>query len=399
MNAKKIVKPISLTLLLSASVLTFSPTFSKYTINKNGIAWTIDFTTYRLLDTVHTITDKDANSGKLYGAEGAFRIPTAEELLNMTEDEYNGIINDIKILDASITGLPSYEEVSTDPNGEAYKQFIAAIDGNSVINDDRGGSEHKNPSAYEGYYYFSQSAFEKLVGEYSNFGDNPYAIKNISDIVFNVVNDSGEPLLLCFDIHYYSKKVNDAANSVSFALYNTTKRGENLTNSNDKVLKGEFPIKYTGGLLSGEWRKNVVKYTKTGIANVLGSRIGGGCQVNDDGEFYYPCLGEINPYDIKKDPILNLNTDQWSEIYGGAAIDKYVSGETSAESINTNYNLNDFVIPSTGELYTFNLSLFYGNNFGSNTGDGYAFLAGIEMYTIPITDEIQTQLNTDSSLG
>lgn len=395
MDLKKVLRITALTIIVSSSILTFSETFSRYTFTKSGVAWTIDFTTYKLLESVHVITESRVNSGKLYGAEGAFKIPSAEELLNMTEEEYNVIIENILFSNSNLNkdSLPTYQEVHTDANNDgksdAYDEFMNVLNSNFT-------DTNKTPSNYEGHYYFPQAEFNKYLND-GKFSENPYAIKNIDDVVFNVANESGEPLLVCFNIYYYNGKASDKENSVSFSLYNTTIRGDKLDYNNQYTLKGEFPIKNDNG----------ITYFKAQIPNVIGHRTGGGCEVVDpndkpwydfwgNGKEYYPCVGFINPFNIKEDPIL---TQAKLEAYFGT-LAGFNSGETVlASEMKINYNLNDFVIPSTGEIYSFNLSLFYGSTFGTNTGDGYAFLAGIEMYTVPITDEIQTQLNIDKSLG
>lgn len=393
MKKNRFINITLLTMLTFLSCLNFSSSFAKFTSKYIGLGWLTDFTSFKLLDKVHIITESGSSSGKLYGAEGSFKAPTAENLAEMTEDEYNNIVETIKSLDPSVQ-LPSYENRNNDSNSNGILDFYDVINSSS-LND-----TSKSPSEYGGHYYFPQDKFNDFVEEGDKFVNNPYAIRNISDIAFNVLNNTDKPLLLCFDVYYYQAKANNAANSISFALYNTTLRGDHLDYNNSKVLKGEFPIKYDTGLIT---KTAVVAFYKQKIPNVLGHRTGGGCEVVDksssslfnNGTEYYPCAGYINPYNIKVDPILSL--DKINTVFSG--IKQFNSNEPDSSAIDINYNLNDFVIPSTGEVYSYNLSLFYGNTFGKNNNDGYAFLAGIEIYTIEITSEVQARLDADKSLG
>ena len=359
--------------------LSLSTTFAKFTFEKTGTIWTIDFTKLSLTDKLYIIEDPNGfQSGNYFGNEGAIRIPSETEYNNLSDERKQELIDEIKKYDSSFGNeFASYQDFC-DAVNKTYSNESNSSGSLSVS----GGS-----SNYDGYYYFPQSKFDTITKDYSSSsfvqsveeGGSPYAIGNVKDVIFNVSNSTDIPMLVSFDIYYYAQKSDSESKSFTCGIYNNTLHGDNLLYTDVNVMKGEFLSLYTRNLIFREY--TYYYFFKDKIANVNSMRTGGDLNVDDDGTEYYPYKATMNPYYIKKDPDLKT----YYESINTASNPRYSGFGSTTNDLD--YNLSDFILPAHSSLYSFNVALFCGTQYGVNNSSsaGYAFVAGIEMKVEPIS--------------
>lgn len=388
----KRINMVMFLLLSGVSCLSFSETFAKLTCKFSNIAWITNFTDLLLIDDVFIIEDVKDSSGKKYGVEESVRIPSTSEYEDLTDEEYQKIVEEIKKYNSS-ADIPE--------NKPDYTTF------QNLVNDIFSGEENVGGSKditvtgggnnYDGYYYVPQSTFEEMIGSDSatNFQTkNQYSIANVGTRGFVVSNYTEEPLLVVFDVYYYAPKSDSSSSSISCGLYNVSLHGDNLDLSSDNMMKTEFLSKYTkkeGGFLGfGGTEHTYYYYFMNEVANVESSRIGDGKQVVQGyNNYHYPYHVHINPYAVKKDPDLLSVYQGYESGNSNVHFNGFMSTNNfSLGDVDLKYNLRDFIIPADKKNYIFNLSFYCGNKFGvvNSSGLSYAFLAGIEMSAIPITD-------------
>lgn len=374
MKIKKMCTSIIYLFLVVVSSLSFSYTFAKFTYKSSGLAYLIEFTKFLLLDDAFIIEDvKGDFSNKFFGPEDSVYVPTSEEsFLEMSEEQYNDFIDGVNQYieknGKTPVDWPDYNE-----NGSNYKEIMDIL--NEVYADEFFDDE--TMESYKGYYFFPDSEF--LEGDSGSFwGDDDtfvhpdYLISNIKNVVYTVYNNTEEDMIITFGLHYYAQKTSNSANAISFGLYNTSKRGDSLDTNNANIVKGEFP----------NITKNSAQYVfyEQTIPNVCVKRSGGSVKVEDDKVIdnieYYPHATIVNPYEIKKKPTL-VNEDY---------IDYNIStvSATNASYMDDDFDLNDFIIKK-GEMYDFNLSLYYGGYGSNNNNADFSFLAAIELRSEPIS--------------
>lgn len=389
MKMKKNINSILLSVLAFTTCVTFSETFSKLTSKFSNLAWVTKFTDLILGEDVFVIEDGSYSSGKQFGIEEAIRVPSSKEYQTMTEEEYDEMVENIK----NQTGytnfpdsLPSYTDFQQHINN-AFSDEENASGGVAVT----GGS-----NSYDGYYYVSQSQFEKLKDTASNADNfaqtNTYALGNIGTKGFTFSNYSDNPMLVIFNLYYYLLEIDSSSTSISCGVYNYTKHEGQVSIDSDHLLKCEFVNQVDSKF----------NFYKSTIANAESLRTGDGKQVRDGGfkifgswlnpEWYYPYHSIVNAYNIKKDPDLKTHYSSMGTV--GQGFDQ-------TSSVDLKFSLSDFILPPDKKNYIFNLNIYCGPNFGdlNKTSLDYSFVAGIEITTIAINegDEIDVYVKNNES--
>lgn len=390
MKMKKNINSILLTVLAFTTCVTFSETFSKLTSKFSNLAWVTKFTELILGEDVFVIEDPNDFSGNQLGVDGAIRIPTSTEYKNMSEEEYDALVEKLKKYDSTASfseNKPSYSDFQNEVNA-----MYAGEDNLS------GGITVTGSNSYDGYYYMPQSEFDDLMSESKSPEDfakyHPYSLGNVGTRGFTLSNYTNTPMLMEFDLYYYAPELNSSSNSLSCGVNNVTNNGENITSSDAQMLKCEFVNQVD----------TVFHFYKEGIANAKSQRVGDGKQVVDpDGDlllgfiprkkYYYPYHSIISPYDIKQDWDLQSYYQSLGTATDGFGVDK--------SKVDLRFLVSDFIIPPDKKNYIYNLSMYCGSTFGAiDTSElDFAFITGIEIKITPISkgDEVDTYISTNET--
>lgn len=249
----------------------------------------------------------------------------------------------------------------------------------------------------EKYYYIYESDFVNGAG-------NQTLLNSLSNVEFNVKNDTDKDLVITFDICYYTPKSSSGISNLYYSIYNSylypnTDINNDNSTENPNLLFGEFIVQPVDRISYDStmyyWKKSIwesitggqgtltIGVEETGdaskYADVLSARIGDAdnngvdTNGNNSGTDYYVHKVQINPYGV-----INANKNYFS----------------SPDTL-----LSSFTV-KPGQHYSYNINIFYGS-FGAISLPNNApksFFSSVSLIARPLAYDVSFFNNSGTSL-